>query len=87
MTEEEYLSSKGYGRSGFGDVALAKGIIVIVPVRLFFKGKTQKMSNMLINGHLYVLNITGSYLLEKSGNQVELSNSLKRQEGTLIMKR
>ena len=25
MTEEEYLSSKGYGRSGFGDVALAKG--------------------------------------------------------------
>ena len=84
MTEEEYLSSKGYGRSGFGDVALA---IVIVPVRLFFKGKTQKMSNMLINGHLYVLNITGSYLLEKSGNQVELSNSLKRQEGTLIMKR
>ncbi len=25
MTEEEYLASKGYGRQGFGDVALAKG--------------------------------------------------------------
>ncbi|WP_330940890.1 hypothetical protein [Bacteroides sp. MSB163] len=25
MTEEEYLASKGYGSSGFGDVALAKG--------------------------------------------------------------
>ena len=25
MTEEEYLASQGYGRSGFGDVALAKG--------------------------------------------------------------
>ena len=25
MTEEEYLASKGYGRNGFGDVALAKG--------------------------------------------------------------
>lgn len=25
MTEEEYLSSKGFGRQGFGDVALAKG--------------------------------------------------------------
>lgn len=25
MTEEEYLASQGYGRYGFGDVALAKG--------------------------------------------------------------
>jgi hypothetical protein len=25
MAEEEYLASKGYGRQGFGDVALAKG--------------------------------------------------------------
>ncbi|WP_302029777.1 hypothetical protein [Bacteroides finegoldii] len=25
MTEEEYLASKGFGRQGFGDVALAKG--------------------------------------------------------------
>lgn len=25
MTEEEYLASRGYGSSGFGDVALSKG--------------------------------------------------------------
>ena len=25
MTEEQYLGAMGYGRSGFGDVALAKG--------------------------------------------------------------
>lgn len=42
MSEEQYLASMGYGRAGFGDVALAKGNIVTVQVVQYLNDRIKR---------------------------------------------